>query len=276
MKVLVTGGEGYIGSNLKVFFEGEGWRFISYDIKNNLDIREKDTLEHFIREADAVIHLAAISGVESCRKNPLTASTTTLDGTYNVIQLCKKYGIPVWFASSFAAAKPTSMYGMLKRAGELLCKSSRKAYILRISNVYGGKRYLELKNSVIAKWTKALIKGEPITIHGTGNQTRDFIHIKDVCTGIIMQIKKWLKNQNPPKTAYLCTGKQTSINHLANIFRKYAPKPIRIVHTNPRPDDPLNPPSFKPSYPPDYKFISVEEGIKTLLRENLKRNHCLW
>jgi len=277
--ILVTGGEGYIGSNLKDFFKREGWNFISYDYKNLQDIRAKAILKAFIEKADAVVHLAAISGVEACQKNPLVASDIMIDGTYNVIELCKKYQIPVWYASSFAAAKPTNMYGILKRAGELLCKSYNQAYILRISNVYGGKRYLELKNSVIAKWTKAIQRGEPITIYGDGRQTRDFIHVKDVCTGITIQIKKWLENpyrSELPEIAYLCTGRQTSINYLAFLFRKHAHRYVGIRYTDQRPNDTLSPPSFSPSYlsyPPDYKFITIEEGIKTLLKENLKRNY---
>ena len=67
MNILVTGGEGYIGSNLKDCFKREGWRFVSYDIVNLRDVRAKTVLEEYVRKADAVVHLAAISGVEPCQ-----------------------------------------------------------------------------------------------------------------------------------------------------------------------------------------------------------------
>ena len=269
MNILVTGGEGYIGSNLKDCFKREGWRFVSYDIVNLRDVRAKTVLEEYVRKADAVVHLAAISGVEPCQRNPIVASDTMIDGTYNVVELCKKYGIPVWFASSFASVQPVTLYGVLKRAGEILCESYANAYILRIANVYGGKRYLELKNSVIAKWTKAIRRREPITIYGNGEQKRDFIHVKDVCEGIIWHIKTWLRNPSGcPAYANLCTGKETSINRLARLFQKYAPKrvkPVKIVYA--RPDLPAySPPTLPPSYPKNYKFVSLEMGLNELLK----------
>jgi UDP-glucose 4-epimerase len=95
------------------------------------------------------------------------------------------------FTSSQATKDPSSsLYATTKRIGEVEADRYNKQYgnikVLRLSNVYGGKYYLKYKNSVISKFVNAKMKNESLVIHGDGTQTRDFIHVHEVCRCIEM------------------------------------------------------------------------------------------
>ncbi len=176
MKALITGGRGYIGGNLAEMLEDplildstDGWDVTVY----------KDVFKLMIR-SDVCYHLAAISGIKDCEVDPLKAIETNIIGTMNVAKAAKYCGVPMVFASSFAVNNPSNVYAMTKYLGEKIVLDLG-GNVVRIANVYGGLNYTEKKGSAVA----ALMKGT-WEERGLGMQTRDFVHVKDVCETFIV------------------------------------------------------------------------------------------
>ena len=260
MKVLVTGGKGYIGTNLRPFIEAAGWEFVSYDIVDGLDVLNFEQLQSAAKDADVVVHLAAVSGVEQCNRHRSKAFRVNVEGTWNVVNATTEK--PVFIASSFASV--WNVYGQTKRMAEIIAEECPDCYIMRISNVYGGREYVKRKNSVIAKWLKEAEKGY-ITVYGDGTQQRDFIHVDDVCRCIrhLIQIRTDF-SQELPKRFNICTGKLTAINELSELFRKLYPSRLVVKHK------PL--PSYESVYIAHQPFariryISLEEGLARTIKE---------
>ena len=256
MKVLVTGSEGYIGSNLRQMFP-ESWRFIGYDVKRGLDVCDTDTLSTYVRDVDAVIHLAALSGHQACESDVMKCLEVNIFATEDLADLCSAYGVDLVYAASFA---PTStLYGFTKAvATEIVLDRGGRVFYL--SNVYGGSNYVRMKDSLIAKWIKRLKAGRPIVVYGNGSQKRDFIHVVDVCRNIIRFVK------SDYKQAYICTGVLTSVNLILNLFRHFVSKrrdlELEVKYELRRKT--YSTPLCQPTFPWD---VTVEQGVLQLLNE---------
>ncbi|NIT61431.1 MAG: NAD-dependent epimerase/dehydratase family protein, partial [Aliifodinibius sp.] len=213
--ILLTGQEtGYIGSNIKQY--GNNRR--GFRVKESLQsVFVDDFLDACDYKVDAVIHLAAISGVKECEDAPEQAIYTNVMGTLKTIQSCQARGIPVWLASSFAAIQPENLYGYTKAMAEYLTMKYDLGFVFVISNVYGGINF-DRKTSVIASWMRRNEKGLPILVHGDGTQERDFIHVQDVARSMVDQIQVQLEGGPSYKKYYLCSGVKTSLNKLYELF----------------------------------------------------------
>jgi UDP-glucose 4-epimerase len=160
-----------------------------------------------------------MSGIEDCEENYDSAIINNVLSTLHLFRIAHNK-VPIIFASSGAAQSPGEhMYAMTKRVGELeaerLNRSSEfnlNIKVLRFSNVYGGVNYVGKKKTVIGQFTKG-----PIFINGDGSQTRDFIHVTDICRAIDLAMKS-RKIFNIPLD--IGTGINTSILDLANMFGK--------------------------------------------------------
>jgi len=170
MKALITGGLGYIGSNLASRFVDP----IIYDLKNGRDILDRHFFRLFLEKADVCFHLAAIPGIQQCEDDPLRAFDVNVYGTFNIAKLCSELGVPLIFASSHAVYGST-LYGLTKRLAEDIVRHYGGT-VVRIANVYGGKRYTELKDSAVAR----LMKGTWEEC-GHDNEERYFVHVDEVC-----------------------------------------------------------------------------------------------
>lgn len=175
MKFLITGGEGYIGKNLNEYLLTQfNCKIDNYDIKNGENILNIELLKKRIIDNDVCIHLAALSGVDACEQDPALAIMTNIMGTLKVASLCHKYQKKLISISSFAAKDPVNIYGYTKFLGEKIVLQY-DGTVARLSNVYGGNHFLELKNTLIAQLMKPNFVKK-----GKGNETRDFIHVDDV------------------------------------------------------------------------------------------------
>lgn len=224
------------------------------------DLRDKQTCHKATEDINTVVHLAAHAGVVPSVEDPFFDFEVNALGTLNLLDASVKKGVEKFVLASSNAPignqappmdenkppKPLSPYGASKLACEGYCSAFHGSYglktiSLRFSNAYGP--YSLHKNSVIAKFIKdAMIKGG-LTIYGDGTQTRDFIHVDDICQAIFLvltaehrasddstatSIKVW------GETFHLGTGKETRIIDLAETVRRLSGDEIQLVHEPPR------------------------------------------
>lgn len=269
MKIAITGAAGYIGSrvmkeaiknNMKVigidnFSNGQINEINDNKIKN-IDIENLEKLENEIKNCDAVLHLAAISGVQDCEENKNKAYKTNIVGTENISFLCYKYNIPLLFVSSMATLgnptdfpitenhpkNPVNFYGLTKLAGmknvETFSKNNFPSYTFILGNVYGNHK---IDNKKITKQTVVNIfinqakKGKPLTVFKPGTQARDFVHVKDVARIFIEATKKLIKDKKQNQKFNLASNKSYSVLDIANMIKKYNSKETKIqIQENPR------------------------------------------
>ena len=203
MKIFLSGSRGYIASNLIPFLEAVGHEIIGFDLEEGNDILDAPAVIEASRFCDAIIHLGAIVKIPYCEKHPHQAIRVNILGTMNVCQATQLHGIPVVFASTFAAKNPVNVYGLTKSMGEKLVLDAG-GVVLRFANVYGGDGYLD-KPSAIANFVNKKRRGEKAVIFGDGSATRDFVHVHDVCRAVIAGLG------TKSGTYEVSTGKQTSI-----------------------------------------------------------------
>ena len=260
-KILVTGGAGFIGTNLcKKLFKNNYKVYVidnesNGNLKNikkfivksfNTDFSNKETLNK-IKGIDVVIHLAANSRVIDSIKNPKKNFNENVIKTFKLINWASNNNVNYFINASTGGAilgkakppinedinpKPISPYGASKLAIEGYCHafneiSKLKLCSLRFSNVYGP--HSDLKDSVIALFYKKIIKGEDIYIYGTGKQSRDFLFIDDLINGDLNSIK-----YRPTGVIQLASGKQTTLKELLKYMQKITKKKIEPKYQSKR------------------------------------------
>jgi UDP-glucose 4-epimerase len=223
-KVIVTGGAGFIGSHIVDALVGKGYEVhvidnLSSGKKNNLnpkailhiaDIRQYEKILPLFKDATYVFHEAALPAVQFSIENPLETHEINVNGLLNVLEASRFHKIQrLIFASSSAVygnqntiphtesmpPSPLSPYGAHKYIGEVYCKTWSDLYALetvclRYFNVYGPRQSSDgAYASVIAKFLNLRTLGKPLSITGDGNQTRDFVHIKDVVSANMEAMK---------------------------------------------------------------------------------------
>ena len=169
------------------------------------DIRDKDLAVKACRGMDAVVHLAANTGVMLSIEDPMADCMANVIGTVNFLEAARKNGLKRFvFASSGAPSRnrlfmkrccqdPISPYGASKLCGEAYCLAYYGSFgletvALRFGNVYGPRS--SHKGSVVAKFIKHIFAGEPLPIYGDGNQTRDFIYVADLVDAILLALER--------------------------------------------------------------------------------------
>ena len=249
-KVLVTGGAGFIGSNLVDRLIDEGIEvFILDDLstgkKENLHPKAKwfdISLQNlntdlYFQGVDVVFHLAALARVQPSIKDPISFNTVNVGGTLKVLHYAHKAGVKrvVYSASSScygdtevfptpetAPTNPLSPYGLQKFIGEQYCKMFSEVYgldtcSLRYFNVYGEKMNLEgAYKLVLGIFAKQLIEGKPLTITNDGNQRRDFTYVGDVVEANILAA---IHQDNLNGESFnIGNGSNFSVNEVANML----------------------------------------------------------
>lgn len=214
-KIILTGSEGYIGTNLKGFLDENN--LLCIDKKIGKDLNNRKLLEEIIDfEPTHIIHLAAVSGIQECENDKEQSLKDNIISSSVLVNLAAMLQIPLIFTSSIAAEFPySSFYAQGKYQIEQLMKFYKhKMFILRLSNVFGGLNF-DKKNTVISSF----IKSEKLIINGDGEQKRDFIHVNEVCRYILEILNSpWIKTNN--EIVEIGTGFQISINELATKFNK--------------------------------------------------------
>lgn len=252
MKILISGGAGFIGSNLVDFLLEKNHEIVVID---NLSTGKKDNLINCLSEIefiensiefldlslleniDIVVHLAAQTSVPISIENFKNSSTTNLLSTISIMDYCKSNAIPLVYASSSAIygdidlgddcnadVDLLSPYAVDKYISELYAEVAHKLYSLssvglRFFNVYGPRQDPSSPYSgVISIFIENLLNQKPIQING-GHQTRDFIFVKDVVSAIYQAIQI-LTVKNISETINILTGRTISIEDLADMISK--------------------------------------------------------
>lgn len=262
-RVLITGGSGFIGSNLvrRLTAAGSSVRVVdsfvtgdrSYLDGLGVDLREGDILDPGVLEAalediDAVVHLAAGGNVVDSVADPAPNFRSNVVGTFTVLDAVRRSGTgKVVFASTGGALignaeppvdetslpKPISPYGASKLAGEAYCSAFAEAYglsvvALRFANVYGP--WSGHKKGAITRFFRALHDGTPIEIFGDGSASRDFLYVDDICAGIEAGLAT---ARTGPTVAHLASGVETTVGELAAACCRVAGKPDHPVTFRP-------------------------------------------
>lgn len=268
MIYLVTGGTGFIGSHLVDKLLKEGNEVIVVD--NNYSGRDKNLVQHkdneklivykksicedlndvFKNKIDAVFHLAAIASVQFSIDNPTETHNVNVNGTFNLLNTCRRFGIKRFIFSSSSAiygdqkklptnedAKPNpiSPYALHKLIGEYYCKLFTTIYgmetiSLRYFNVFGPRQNPEGDYAcLIPKFIKLIRQNKTPIINGDGKQTRDFVHVSDVVEANVLAAKT--ENKRCFGEAFnIGSGKNISVNEVTETILNLSKKNIKPIH----------------------------------------------
>tara|TARA_Y100001937_G_scaffold94576_1_gene128273 strand:+ start:194 stop:1075 length:882 start_codon:yes stop_codon:yes gene_type:complete len=240
MKILVTGGAGFIGTNLIKRLVTNGHEVHSIDDYssgkkenhvegcnyeychiNEIDYKSK-------HEYDLIYHLAGLSRIQPSFDDPSETFQVNTVGTQKVLEFARKTNTKVIYAGSSSKHHDPyqSPYAACKYLGEELCKLYKKTYnmnieICRFYNVYGPHEVLEGDwAAVIGIWRRQLKNGEPITIVGDGEQRRDFTHVHDIVDALL-ELQDVNSSLSIIDAWELGTGINYSINEVSDMFVKY-------------------------------------------------------
>lgn len=275
MKVGITGAGGYIGSRVTKLLLEEGHKVIPVDNRYNSDldcvegrkiidedIRDLDSLREVFKDVDAVMHLAAITGIPECEEKEDLAYDVNLTGTANVVRLCEENVVPLIFPMSMQVfgdveefpittdneRRPVNNYGKTKALGEeiieILSTGSFPAHVYIKSNVYGSHELggEEIgKGTVVNYFISQAREGNELTVHSPGTQSKDFIHVKDVARAYIKSLDSIKDEKDGKKVYLLASGESTSIKNLADMIAERAEnvdkRPEVSIVENPREND---------------------------------------
>ena len=241
MRIIVTGGAGFVGTNLvkRLMAEGhevtsldnystgkheneqQGCRYIVGDITDN---------NLMFEQYDVIFHIAALARIQPSLKDPNACIEANVNGTLNILNIARKYNTPVIYAgsSSMHHGLYKSPYAWSKFAGEQLCELFSTTFgvnttICRFYNVYGPHQLEEGDYStVLGIFERQYRNNEPLTITADGEQRRDFTHVNDIVDGLY----KCIGRESKADIFELGSGRNYSINEVADLFNtetKYIP-----------------------------------------------------
>jgi UDP-glucose 4-epimerase len=264
--VLVTGGAGFIGSNVIKLLTSEGCDVVVLDnlssgYEQNLepfkqvslqvgDVRDAETVARVMEDVEIVFHLAASVGNVKSIEQPVEDSEINVIGTIRVLEAARRAGVKKIVCSSSAAifgelqrlpideghpTEPDSPYGVSKLAEEKQCLAFGRIYgldaiCLRYFNVYGVNQRYDAYGNVIPIFADRLLRRKPLTIYGDGEQTRDFVSVDDVARANLLAAR----SRGVSGAFNIASGVATTINRLASMMSEMSDGETTIEHTEAR------------------------------------------
>lgn len=271
-KVLVTGGAGFIGSNLVDYlnFHSPEWEIhviddLSAGLESNLEgakcnlvvgsILDQDLLAQVVSNVDHIVHLAAIGSVPRSVAAPRPTHDANITGTLNILEAAHQNSVhhvvvassssvygsnPNLPRSEFDWTRPLSPYAVSKLATEAYANAYASSYGLktaafRFFNVYGPRQRADHPYAaVVPKFIKAALSGLPLTIHGDGMQTRDFTFVDSVCAALHQTITQSLHFEHPVNLAF---GSRHSVLEVVGKLEEIVGNTLQIQHSEVRAGD---------------------------------------
>ena len=234
MKVLVTGGAGFVGTNLceKLNIDNDVYSIDNYSIGtidnhiSGVNYIDGDVVEIFNilkNDFDLCFHLAGLSRIQPSFNNPDNTFHSNTLGTQRILDWCKTNNTKVVYSGSSSKHHNPyqSPYALYKYLGEEICKMYREVYkmdieIARFYNVYGPSEIVDGDwAALIGIWRKQISEGKSLTIVGDGEQRRDFTHVYDIVDGLVRISNSKISHKDAWE---LGSGKNYSINEVAKIF----------------------------------------------------------
>lgn len=259
MRALVTGGAGFIGSNIVKELLARGDEAcvlddLSSGYAENVppgvelvrgDVRDETLLQRLAGGRDVIIHLAASVGNKRSIDHPILDSEINVIGTLRVLEAARLAGIShVVFSSSagiFGELKtlpiredhpcePDSPYGASKLAAEKMCLAYNKLYgmknvCLRYFNVFGPHQRFDAYGNVIPIFAERMLRGQEVTVFGDGEQTRDFVHVRDVAAANLAAAEA-----SAGGAFNVGSGTRITINELVRLMSTHVTAPVQVVH----------------------------------------------
>jgi UDP-glucose 4-epimerase len=262
MRVLVTGGSGFIGSHVVDKLAARGHEPVIYDLRpspwhapNAVEtvigsITDREALELAMSGCDAVAHLAAMADVNDVHRDPEDAEQVNSRGTAAVLEAARRAGVKrvayastIWVYSDCAPdqvdeetllAPPSHLYTSTKLAGELYCKAYQELYginytILRFGIPYGPRAR---EAAVIPAFVNKALAGDPLTLSGDGLQSRKFVYVEDLADGVASALDDAAVN----RVFNLASDESVTIKQIAETIQELIGG-VEIVYTPARPGD---------------------------------------
>jgi UDP-glucose 4-epimerase len=262
MRVLVTGGSGFIGSHVVDKLRARGHEPVIYDLRpspwhepGTVDtvlgsITDREALERALHSCDAVAHLAAVADVNDVHAEPEDAERVNARGTVAVLEAARRAGVKrivyastIWVYSDCEPdavdedtllPPPSHLYTSTKLAGELYCKAYQELYgidytILRFGIPYGPRAR---EAAVVPAFVSKALAGEPLTLAGDGSQSRKFVYVEDLAQGVALGLDDVAIN----RVYNLASDETVTIKQIAETIKESMGE-VEIVHTPARPGD---------------------------------------
>jgi len=263
--VLVTGGAGFIGSHVLDALVSENTVRVLDDLSSGTrefipdgvelisgDVRDETLLSEAMDGVDLVFHEAAVVSVARSIEDPLTTNEVNVDATLRLLEHARRGGARVVIASSAAVyghpesvpveeshpTDPTSPYGVTKLAADQYARLYASLYdlptvALRYFNAYGPRQRGSDYSGVINTFVEQARAGDPITVNGDGEQTRDFVHVNDIVRANL----RAAETDHVGEAFNVGTGERVTVRELAELVRDAVGSDAPIVHTDPREGD---------------------------------------
>jgi UDP-glucose 4-epimerase len=254
-RVAVTGGAGFIGSNLTLRLLKEGHEVVVIDdlstgLKSNIDVSKSafhqisitdlDSLSKVLKDCTTIFHLAARGSVPRSIKNPVATHDVNATGTLNVLEVARKTGAHVVFSSSSSVygrnmqlpknesmwLGPMTPYAASKLAGEAYLQAYAASYdvpitLLRFFNVFGPRQRPDHEYAaVLPKWIWLAMQKQPIDVYGDGSASRDFTYVDTVLDIAITAMKEKVVTEGAMNLAY---GNRIFLNDVVQMMKKHFP-----------------------------------------------------
>ena len=295
MKVLITGGAGFIGTNLTLGLLNSGYKVkilddLSTGLKQNISkdaefinasVLESSQINKAIEDCEVVVHLGARGSVPRSVKDPIATHNVNSTGTLNVLEAARTSKSHYIFSSSSSVygsnmilpknedmvLRPITPYAASKMSGEGLSLAYAKTYELSVStfrffNIFGPwQRPDHEYAAVLPKWISKCIKGDEIEIFGDGEQTRDFTYVGTVVNVIIDCISNKILHPEPVNLAY---GNNISLNQVIQLLKNSFPD-LKVKYLSPRGGDVLhskNDPELVQSLYPNVNIEKFEKSLQ--------------
>jgi len=282
MKVLVTGGYGFIGSWVVDNLLSKKHKVVILDPRGRInknvevylgDVRDYTAVCEAVNQVDGVIHLAGILGTQETIDQPIPSVETNIIGSLNIFQAVRRSKLPAvyiavgnhWMNNSYSITKTTAERFALMFNKEY----ETKIAVVRGYNAYGPRQKDKPVRKIIPNFIIPALKDEEIQIYGDGKQVMDMIYVADIAELLVRALV--MEHSVYNKILEAGTGGQTTVNEIAETIIKLVGKG-KIKHLPMRPGEPpnavvvANPYTLMPLNWLPYMFTTLEDGLKETIK----------